>query len=384
MPFFKTTRYNETVAVIQQYGGGIALPLAIRNDIVTMIHAEFPRATAAQKVVWNQLAESISVKAHIGVGVARGTAPERQLRRAIALLWAAIGVRGAAGLLPQRTAAMNIAPAALPAAMDEAMFFAAAMASNNGITHVFSNHFAANPLAFIQQHRILIQGSTAGQHLLTGPAGAYQNVLAFNFYYVPANHRFQVSVGLPAAAVPRHAFNAVSVTALHWALVPGRGPVAVPPVPPPPPPLAPPPPPPPSFAAMQGIEFGGANWMMTTQLTGCAFCLAQQGGVIYASHITPAPGLTGLQLANQLMGLTPPVGAAVMSNHPAPALAPVGVFGSGAGNFPVVGGNPYYPAVGTYQSMSIFGQVVLGGWQIFAQVVLPGGAISLAETRRIL
>lgn len=378
MPYFRSTRYNDTVNLIQNHGGGIALPLPVRNDIVTMINAQFPRLTAHQRTAFNQLADSISVKGRIGVGVAQGTALQRRQRRAIALLWATIGSRGAAGLLPQQTAAMNMAAANLPAALDEAMFFAAAVASPAGIAHVFNNHFAANPLAFIQQHRILIQGGTQGQNLLTAPAPGYQNVLAFRFYFVPASHRFQLSsVALPPAAIPSHNFNAVSVPALLWSLVPGRGAVANPP--------ALPPPPPPSFAAMQGIELAGANWMMTTQLTGCSFCLAEQGGVAYASHITPMTTLTGLTLANQLMGLQPGVGGAVMSNHPNPALAPVGVFGSGAGNFPVAfGGNAFYPAVGTYQSMSIFGQSLGGGWRIFAQVVLPGGAISAAETRRLI
>jgi hypothetical protein len=375
MPYFRSARYNETVAVIQNHGGGIALPLAIRNDIVTMIDAQFPRLTGAQQTAFNQMVDSISVKSHIGVGVARGTAAEREQRRAIALLWAAIGSRGAAGLLPQQTAAMNMPVGNLPAALDDAMFFAAAVASQAGITHVFNNHFAPNPLAFIQLHRILIQGTTHGDNLLTGPAAGYQNVVNFRFYYVPASQRFQISVAAPVG-IPGHQFPAVSVPALHWGRVPGRGAEANP---------APPLPfPAPSFAAMQGIEFGGATWMMTTQLTGCAFCLAQNGGVTYASHITPAPGLNGQVLADQLMGLVPSVGAAVMSNHPNAALAPVGVFGSGAGNFPVAfGGNAFYPATTTYQSMSIFGQDV-GGWRIFAQVVLPGGAISAAETRRLI
>jgi hypothetical protein len=377
MPYFRSSRYNDTLTVVRNYGGGIALPLPIRNDIVTMINAQFPRLTVVQRTAFNQLVDNISVKGHIGVGVASGTKIQRQQRRAIALLWAAIGSRGAAGLLPQQTAAMTMAAGNLPAALDEAMFFAAAVASPAGIAHVFNNHFAANPLTFIQQHRMLIQGSTQGQNLLTAPAPGYQNVLAFRFYYVPASQRFQLSVAAPAG-IPGHQFNAVSVPALHWAQVPGRGAVASPPV------VAVPPPAPPSFAAMQGIEFAGSNWMVTTQLTGCSFCLAEQGGVTYASHITPAPGLNGLALANQLMGLVPGVGGAVMSNHPNPALAPVGVFGPGAGNLPVAfGGNAFYPAVGTYQSMSIFGQNV-GGWRIYAQVVLPGGAISMAETRRLI
>lgn len=374
MPYFRSTRYNETIAVIQNHVGGIGLPLAIRNDIVTMIGAQFPRLTPVQQTAFNTMVDSLSVKDNIAVGVAKGTSAQREQRRAIALLWAAIGSRGAAGLMPQQTAAMTMPVANLAAALDDAMFFAAAVASQAGITHVFNNHFAPNPLAFIHQHRLLIQGTTAGQNLLTAPALAYQNVVAFRFYYVPASQRFQVSVAAPVG-IPGHQFNAVSVPALHWGLVPGRGAVANPalgtiPAP--------------TFAGMQGIEFAGATWMMTTQLTGCSFCMAENGGTIYASHITPAPGLTGQVLANQLMGAVAGVGGAVMSNHPTPALAPVGVFGSGAGNFPVAhGGNAFYPATGTYQSMSIFGHDV-GGWQIYAQVVLPGGAISAAETRRLI
>lgn len=375
MPYFRSARYNETVAVIQNHGGGIALPLPVRNDIVTMINAQFPRLTGAQRTAFNLMVDSLSVKGHIGVGVAPGTDAQREQRRAIALLWAAISSRGAAGLMAQQTAAMNMPAGNLAAALDEAMFFAAAVASQAGITHVFNTHFAPNPLAFIQAHRILIQGTVHGQNLLTAPAAGYQNVVAFRFYYVPASQRFQISVAAPVG-IPGHQFNAVSVPALHWRRVPGRGDEANP---------APPLPfPAPSFAAMQGIEMAGAPWMMTTQLTGCSFCLAANGGVTYASHIQPGTEITGQVLANQLMGNVASVGAAVMSNHPNAALAAVGVFGSGAGNFPVAhGGNAFYPAAGTYQSMSIFGQDV-GGWRIFAQVVLPGGAISAPETRRLI
>lgn len=380
MPYFRSTRYNDTLNVVLNYAagiGGIALPLAIRTDIVAMINAQFPRLTPVQKARFNTMVDSISVKNHVVIGVAPGTAAARQQRRAIAMLWAAIGSRGAAGALPQEAAAMSMPVGNLAAALEDAMFFAAAVASPAGISHVFNQHFAPNPLAFIQRHRLLIQGTVHGQNLLTGPAPAYQNVVAFRFMYVPANQRFQITA-IAHAALPDHQFNAVSVPALHWGLVPGRGPLNNPPA-------VPVALPAPTFANMQGIDFAGMpTWMVTTQLTGCAFCLARHGGVTYASHITPAPGLTGGVLANQLMGLVPGVGAAVMSNHPNAALAPVGVFGSGAGNFPVAfGGNAFYPAFGTYQSMSIFGQNV-GGWRIFAQVVMPGGMISVPETRRLI
>ena len=122
MPYSRSARYNETVAVIQNHGGGIALPLPVRNDIVTMINAQVPPLTGAQRTASTLMVDSLPVKGHIGVGVAPATDAQREQRRAIALLWAAISSRGAAGLMAQQTAAMNMPAGNLAAALDEAMF----------------------------------------------------------------------------------------------------------------------------------------------------------------------------------------------------------------------------------------------------------------------
>jgi hypothetical protein len=68
-----------------------------------------------------------------------------------------------------------------------------------------------------------------------------------------------------------------------------------------------------------------------------------------------------------------------MANAPGTALS---VFGSGAGNAPVVGtGNPFYPTPVTGWA-SIFGLTKGGGWRFYLQVVDINGNIQ--EARRIL
>ena len=85
-------------------------------------------------------------------------------------------------------------------------------------------------------------------------------------------------------------FSTVSVPALQWPEVRGRGNVALPPVPGPA-----------GFDQMLGTQLAGANFMVTTQLTGCALSFMGQGANVWMSHAKPGNGLTAAQLAHQFM-----------------------------------------------------------------------------------
>jgi hypothetical protein len=118
-----------------------------------------------------------------------------------------------------------------------------------------------------------------------------QNVRQFSLKYDAGQQWYEFSAGAVANALH---FDTTSVKALHWSLVPGRGLV----------------PGAGSFAAIHGTELGGpgVDTMMTTQFTGCSFCIKEHGGNVYAAHISPAgqdaPAvLSGLVLARQLDGL---------------------------------------------------------------------------------
>jgi hypothetical protein len=61
-----------------------------------------------------------------------------------------------------------------------------------------------------------------------------------------------------------------------------------------------------AFANMTGIQLSGAHIMVTTQFTGCAFCMAEYLGHAYCAHVSPAgvanmaPNTDGNTLAQRI------------------------------------------------------------------------------------
>ena len=386
MPYFPKARFTETVDYIRGYAAS-GLPAAVRADIATYLAAQFPRLTPANVQTFDALANEMSVKGRIGAGVAAGTEAQRQQRRALVLLWRAMGVTlpVPADVNPKVQLAMNLAPAALAAELNETMLKAAVVASGAGAAHVFNMEFAVNPLGFITTRRIFIYGTTQGVEKVMNPAAAsFENVLDFRFQYQANFDRFCFARLVDAAYGSAHTVTAVSVVALHWSDVPGRGLVPLPTA------AAPS-----TFAGMLAVRFtGGPTYMLTTQFTGCAFCYRAVGGTLHAAHISPSgdvnkPVLTGQVLANQIMGNVANVGAGAFANVPAGAGGgALNVFGNGAGNVPPHGGgNAFYPpktpnaVAGQMKWMSIFGRLN-GAWELYTQSIDGVGAIM--EARRIL
>jgi len=142
-----------------------------------------------------------------------------------------------------------------------------------------------------------------------------------------------------------------------------------------------------NFWQILGCTLMGADFMLTTQFTGCTFCWADIENVIRAAHNGPTKaGYTDAALATSYPGggngvatrIIAQGAAAGMANAPGASLR---VFGRGAGNAPAIGEqNPFYPNL-ALQYATIIGRRKNDIWKIFLQVVDTTGALS--EHRRI-
>jgi hypothetical protein len=158
---------------------------------------------------------------------------------------------------------------------------------STGATHALEA-FRSNPLMFLQDNKVFVSGSTRLN-------GGSRNILVFGFGYNPRRDRYEFSPGSGrhecSEAPPVGAVNVEveSVTARHWSdrrYVPR--------------PLGEPPPVfnSTNFNQMTGIQLSGGNPMVTTQFTGCAFCMAEHSGKMYCAHVSPSAP----QMANNAEG----------------------------------------------------------------------------------
>ncbi len=213
-----------------------------------------------------------------------------------------------------------------------------------------------NPLAFLRINKVVVRGSGA-----YNPALA-QNIQGCEFFYEAARDRFIFAVaggGWPAYATT---IQVESVTAFHWTdprYVPALLPVLVPPTqhniatt---------------NFNNLTGIELSGAHIMVTTQFTGCAFCMAEHGGHMYCAHVSPAgvpnmaPNTTGNILATRIMA------TGQMQN--AGAVVPR-VFGRNIGSPPNGGGYNIGGGGGNTTYMTVLGFPGGATYQIYSQTTI--------------
>lgn len=217
-----------------------------------------------------------------------------------------------------------------------------------GLTHVLTRVLQPNPLTFLQHNKLFVAGST--RRVTVGE----QNVQNFSFLYNPAHDRYEFRPNAFPGGIP---VPVESVVAVHWTQVPerdvdpARG----------------------SFARIRGVELSGNHVMVTTQFTGCSFCMKQAGARVFCAHI--APHVEGVphsmapnELARQLCGQRAP---AAIGGDFANAAEPgeFRVYGAGAGNgrFP----NGYTLGVaggGANDYMTMVGFPGAAGYQIFSQI----------------
>ena len=283
-----------------------------------------------------------------------GTEDERAMRRAIFFLWIAMG-----DPMEAAKAKMILAgdvQASFVATMQKALCHADTAAGNDaGTKYVFKQVFRANPLQFLQRNKIMISGVTVIN------AGT-QNVLRFMMEFNAGRNRYEFGIVGPHAA-GKYAFDTTSVPAIYWADVPGRTTTIAAG----------------SFAGIRGTELSG-KYMVTTQFTGCAFCVKNTGGGLCAAHVSPGykgaarptatPGIDAQLLAEQLCGTRPPVVGGDFANA-VPSANPFRVFGKSHSNIPGQGGyDPLCTAGGGKNWMCLFGFNNAGAWEIYCQEIV--------------
>jgi hypothetical protein len=162
---------------------------------------------------------------------------------------------------------------------------------NNGATAVLAV-FQANSMQFLGDNKVSVSGSG---HRAGGQGR--RNVLPCKFEYNPDRDRYEFAVRMPAVAPGSVGIQVESVTAFHWtdpryvpALAFGqvRNLNTT------------------NFNQMTAIKLSGVHPMVTTQFTGCAYCMAEHGGNMYCAHVSPyvvgmAPNTQGNPLALRIM-----------------------------------------------------------------------------------
>lgn len=377
MPKLKTTRFDETVDYVQHRAQS-TVPQQVRNDIATFITGQYHHSLI-HHTSYDDVAGGMSVRVNLTPGVGRGSTDEREQRRAIYLLWSAIG---GVGLAPEvqahRDESMSAAPNALPALLDKAMLVAAAKASAAGIAWVYTQNLVTHPQRFLRTYLININGAIAGRDKYKANGNApWTNQVTYHFFYDAGTDTFQFQpTALPGVAA-QHQVVAASVPALHWSDVNGRGNV-----------MQPTQQAPSGFDQMFATDLTGSSLMLTTQLTGCVFCYMGTGATVWASHVLPM-NMTPATLADQLLGNAQHVQGGDFANFPNAPHPPLRVFGMTRGNATVTNGNQFYPqrsvvtAPGTCKYVSVLGLNTTGqSWRIYTQTVSSAGTIM--EVRRLL
>lgn len=353
-----TTRVEDTLSFIQTKAGEFSSMVGgVLNDIVNMVNTQFPRLTPSDRTAYSQLSTG-------------------ELRRAIVLLWTVIGKKQdqtfSVSAKVDKAKTMHVD---LQLEFNKVLLKAAATASYLGARYAFEE-LSQRPLRFIKAHPIMISGSTTGVDKFTKSNGDDQNILPFFFYYDAGHDYFKIQPP-PPPSVPSHRFEAVSVPAVHWSDVPGVDAKKKPPY---------------NFSGIRGCKLEGANFMVTTQFSGCVFNWTKHEVVIHASHVAPGiPGVPnnypdgGTQLAQRLIENGDHANAGDRDARPR-----FNVFGSGAGNAPLLASNPeanpyYTPKSEEHADITtyIFGTKRAGvGWQLYVQSRLKDGTVM--DARRIL
>ena len=358
-------RIGDTLTLIENAPG---LNPLVRKQISMWAAGLYPRDSSVERQTYRALSRNMSVAAKIAPGVAKGDQQQRGKRRAIVLLWKAIGKKQNVGFDTdaRAAAAMTMPPTGLDAALSDVMLKAAVVASPGGALEVMQI-LEVHPVQFLRRHRLQVNGTSNGSvRFSSQPNGNYQNVLTFNFQYSAGGiEQFVMGRDNIATYGAAHSFSTVSVPAVHWSQVPAAGAAPC------------------NFGGVLGCEVTGANFMLTTQFSGCAFGWTSYGGLLRAFHISPFGGAPqggpfgypggGNALAQQL------VANGLMANAGNTALT---VFGAGAGNVALIGAHPFYPNPVTGWVTIIGLRKGGGAWRFYVQVVDAVG--NIVEARRIL
>lgn len=287
---------------------------------------------------------------------APGNEPERAMRRAIFLLYSAIGHPHAAA--EAKSMLVGRVQAEFVAVMWKAVCHANEQAGSSRGPEALYKRLRHEPLRVLRELKLQVNGTTKTD------AVNDTNLIDFVFRYDFATDRFVFDdaaihnggVGMCLIA------GATSVPAIPWGQVPGRGLVGDAG----------------SFATMRGTHFAG-KLMVTTQLTGCCVCVQDVGGTLCGAHIKPGGAVDGTALARQLDGAVPNVAGGDWSNPPVGGAGPFRVFGRGYASLP--GGAGGYDArlVGAGNYATVIGINRHATWHLYCQEFHNGAIINARE-----
>jgi len=343
-----TVRINSVLGFIQNCNLLTPIELQSAHQLATnFINAQYPPAHAGQ-----QGYDNFSTGMSLGFHIASDPNNLRQMKRGSYLLDRAIkhaDVTSPLGTLTVGQISDAFARVTfenyLRKAANKRQHATGATTAAQAALQVLFNQ----PLAFLQTNKLVVLGS-AQRDLTQGD----QNILPLNFGYNTDRDRFKFDVG---ASSGLFAVNVDSVTARSWSSIPNSwvagnalgG----------------------DFAQISAIELA-SQFMVTTQFTGCAFCMKAHGGHVYCAHVGPkrdlpahaaAPLLTGTQIATRIAnhrGVNGDFANAAGGN-------PLSIYGAGfSSNVP----EPGYPnglGAGT-DYMTIIGVLRVPGYEIYSQI----------------
>jgi hypothetical protein len=371
-----STRVDETIAFIDGYA---KVPMARRNAVAKFCRDTYPQLLESDfgpyRDEFLQLSGGMSVSRNATFW--SGDQANRAKRRAIFLIWKSISKFAKVGNFPDAQAAMTMPTSDLEAKLAEVIVKASACLNATLLAGVF-NELVANPEQFLKTQRLTVSGSTEGAEKFSEPGLDYTNIVDFLFQYDPSRDTFVLDT-LSNAKYPSHPVAAVSVPAIYWFDVPGNGGEKAPAQKK-------------DFSGILGCELAGADFMVTSQFTGCAFCWTVKDNVVRAAHIGPArppdmgpdepttyPG-SGPGLAEDLTRLAQ-ANEASMDNAEGATLR---VFGRGHGNaIPIGRRNPFYPERNLRQA-TIIGCKAGGIWKLYLQTLTDVPLKQIGEARQIL
>ena len=278
-----TVRINSVLAFIQNCGLLTANERNSAHQLATnFINNRHPPGHAGQ-VAYENFSGGMSLGFHMG----NDPNNYRNMKRATYLLAHAINDvhMNAIGAVHPGQIADGAATVTLQDMLRKAACVRDAQTGSTNAAQQALNALYNLPLQFLATNKLIVLGSS-----LRDATQGDQNVLQFDFGYDPGGNRY---VFQPTGPHPGHCPVAVdSVVAQKWTTAGDwlnhqatNG----------------------DFRQIQAIELA-SQFMVTTQFTGCSFCMKRHGGHVYCAHVAPqrdaaanaAPVLTGTQVATRI------------------------------------------------------------------------------------
>ncbi|MFN3568785.1 MAG: hypothetical protein ACK4VX_00840 [Polaromonas sp.] len=348
-------RINDTLLYLQNTNLVTGPERAAADQLVqAFLAAAYP--LGAQSAGYAALSTALSLGKHVFQD------PRREMARTLFLLWKAIEHFDGTFTLP-RTQIGQIGFATVREQLASYIRKACCVLDQVNGGHAGADWavaaLQANPLTFLRFNKVVVFG--AGAH----NPNAAQNVQPCDVYYEALQDRYVFRVG--SAPYPPYAtsIQVESVTAFHWTdtrYVPALVPPALHDITTT------------HFTNLTGFQLSGANIMVTTQFTGCAFCMAEHGGSMYCAHVSPAgvpgktPNTTGNILAARIMA------TGQMQN--AGGMAPR-VFGRNIGSAPNGGGYNIGGGGGPTTYMTVLGFPGGTSYEIYSQTTINDAIVGL-------